>query len=115
MVIGVPVVAPLAKLGLIGGGGLRIHGLAPLLTAALLGPFGLKFSFSFGPLREWCADMVQALRLFLFRMSEIASGDGAAGGLRRRRALRLIYESLVHVRRSQTDEESLFALSIHTL
>lgn len=109
--MGVPVVAPLAKLGLIGGGGLRIHGLAPLLTAALVG----KFSFSFGPLQERCADMVQALRLFLFRMSEIASGDGAAGGLRRRRALRLIYESLVHVRRSQSDEETLFALSIHTL
>lgn len=117
MVIGFPVVAPLAKLGLIAGGGQSIQGLAPLLTTALLWPFVLKFTFSFRPIRESCMEMVLALRLFLFQMSQIAfEGDEAAGGPRWQRALRLVFQRLLHVRRpSQSDEESLIALSMHAL
>ncbi|KAL1559776.1 hypothetical protein AAHA92_10080 [Salvia divinorum] len=112
--MGFPVVVPLAKLGLAAG---ATPGLAPLLTTALLWPFVLKFAFSFRPLRETCLDMADSLRLFLFQMSQIAFEGGGAdgGGPRWQRALRLVYERLVHVRRTQSDEETLLALSMHVL
>ncbi|KAG6418829.1 hypothetical protein SASPL_121035 [Salvia splendens] len=111
--MGFPVVVPLAKLGLAAGGA---PGFAPLLTTALLWPFVLKFTFSFRPLRETCLDMADSLRLFLFQMSQIAFEGGADGsGPRWQRALRLVYERLVHARRTQSDEETLLALSMHAL
>ncbi|KAH6755765.1 hypothetical protein C2S52_010183 [Perilla frutescens var. hirtella] len=111
-----PAVAPLAKLGLIAGGVHPIHGLGPVLTTAMLWPFVVKFAFSFRPLRESCMDMAEALRLFLFQLSQIAfEGGEDGGGPRWQRALRLVYERLLHVRRSQSDEESLLALSMHAL
>lgn len=114
--MGFPMVVPLAKLGFIAGGGHSIHGFAPLLTTALLWPFVLKFAFSFRPLRESCLEMGDAMRLFLFQMSQIAfDGEAGGGGLRWQRALRLVYERLLHVRRTQSDDESLLALSMQTL
>ncbi|KAG6387089.1 hypothetical protein SASPL_152272 [Salvia splendens] len=47
------VVLPLTKLG----------GAALLLMVSLLWPFAVKFGFSYGPLREICWDMADALRL----------------------------------------------------
>ncbi|KAG6387304.1 hypothetical protein SASPL_152491 [Salvia splendens] len=51
------VVLPLTKLG----------GAALLLMVSLLWPFTVKFGFSYGPLREICWDMADALRLLMFR------------------------------------------------
>ncbi|KAG6427527.1 hypothetical protein SASPL_111773 [Salvia splendens] len=53
------VVLPLAKLG----------GAALLLMVSLLWPFAVKFGFSYGPLREICWDMADALRLLMLRVT----------------------------------------------
>ncbi|PIM97786.1 hypothetical protein CDL12_29742 [Handroanthus impetiginosus] len=112
-------VVPLAKLGVMAA---THHGLTPLVTA-LLWPFLLKFSFSFRPLHQGCADMMYSVRLFIFQMGQIAfdtepSGGAAAVGMRWRRALRLVYQRVAHVRHAQSNasgEESLVALSMLAL
>ncbi|KAG6428724.1 hypothetical protein SASPL_112980 [Salvia splendens] len=85
------VVLPLTKLG----------GAAPLLMVSLLWPFAVKFGFSYGPLREICWDMADALRVLMFRVRRVAL-DGW------RRAMRLGYER-------RADEENLLALSMLAL
>ncbi|KAI3453472.1 hypothetical protein Pfo_010135 [Paulownia fortunei] len=107
-----PMVA-LAKLSLIAA---AHHGVTPLVTA-LLWPFVLKFSFSFRPLHEGCTDMMHALRLFFFQMGQIATNrepsSGGAGGVRWQRALRLVFERVIHARRAQSTadgEDSLLIL-----
>ncbi|GFP79779.1 hypothetical protein PHJA_000121300 [Phtheirospermum japonicum] len=108
-----PMVA-LAKLSLISAA----HGGSTSVVMALLWPFFLKFSFSFRPLRKGCTDMMHALSLFLFQVGHIIFDTEPSGDVRWRRALRLVYERIIHARRAQSTvagEESLFAVSILAL
>ncbi|KAL2472031.1 Uncharacterized protein Adt_40167 [Abeliophyllum distichum] len=113
-------VVVLAKLGLCAAS----HSLTPL-SAALLWPFVLKFSFSFRPLREVYTDILHALRLFFFQLRQITMNDepdGSAasnGGARWERALRLICERVTQARHAQSGldsgEDSLRAISMLAL
>ncbi|KAI5655707.1 hypothetical protein M9H77_32894 [Catharanthus roseus] len=96
--------------------------ITPMITT-LLWPFLLKLFFSFRPLHEALLDITYGLRLFLFQMGQIAFGSdpsaaAAHGGMRWERALRLVYERLIrtrHPRFSESEEESLRALSVLAL
>lgn len=97
--------------------------ITPMITT-LLWPFLLKLFFSFRPLHEALLDITYGLRLFLFQMGQIAFGSDppaaatAHGGMRWERAFRLVNERLIrtrHPRFSESEEESLRALSVLAL
>ncbi|CAI9775556.1 unnamed protein product [Fraxinus pennsylvanica] len=100
------------------------HSLTPL-SAALLWPFVIKFSFSFRPLRELYIDILHSLRLFFFQLRQITMNDepgGAASANRNsrwERAVRLICERVTQTRHAQSGndsgEDSLRAISMLAL
>ncbi|GER49299.1 60S ribosomal protein L39 [Striga asiatica] len=101
--------AAIAKLGIIAAA----HGGLTPAAAALLWPFLFKFSFSFRPLRGGCTDLFHAMGLFFFQVGHIVLGRepsvGPTGGLRWRRAVRFVYERVIHGRPTAAGEESLVA------
>lgn len=94
------------------------HGLTPL-SAALLWPFVIKFSFGFKPLREVYIDTLHSLRLFFFQLRQITMNNEPGGGDRWERAVRLICERVTQTRLAQSGddsgEDSLRAMSMIAL
>ncbi|CAA0828356.1 Unknown protein [Striga hermonthica] len=107
--------AAIAKLGIIA----TAHGGLTPAAAALMWTFVLKLSFSFRPIRGGCTDLLHAVGLFFFQVGLIVFGRepnvGPAGDLRWRRAVRLVYERVIHGRPTAAGEESLVAVSMLAL
>ncbi|EOY24345.1 Uncharacterized protein TCM_015972 isoform 2, partial [Theobroma cacao] len=91
------------------------------LPAGFICPFVLKLSFSLRIVRRVYIDVIDASRLFLFQLSQIAfEADQPApeNGDRWERALRLVCQRITHVRRSpmgQSDEDSFRTLTMLSL
>ncbi|XVE65079.1 hypothetical protein DITRI_Ditri07aG0153600 [Diplodiscus trichospermus] len=100
------------------------HSFTPLVAGALF-PFVLKLSISLRIVRNrrLYIDVIDATRLFLFQLSQIASdADRAAAtgnGDRCHRTLRLVCSRITHVRRPPAgqsgDEDSFHTLTMLSL
>ncbi|KAK8584468.1 hypothetical protein V6N13_109863 [Hibiscus sabdariffa] len=99
------------------------HSLSPLL-GSLICSFVIKLAFSLRIVRGACTDMVDATRLFLFQLSQIAfEADGhrppaPGNGERWQRALRLVSERMAYATRSQvaqSDEDNFHTLTVLSL